>query len=395
MASLRQRGGLWHVAFYWRGRQFERSLDTPLKAHAERLKARIELFIQSVRQGLVTPPAGSDEPEWIFTAGQRGERPIDPDTQPVRTLGELLERYAAAMPDGSRAPNTVYTENIHHRNLKALIGERKPIAAVGLETLQRYVTDRGKKAEPATILKELSSLRVAWRWAADAGRAPACPSLSKLRYPKSPEKPPFRHAEEIRREVQSRRLKGPDAAELWECLVLTLDEVRAFVAFVKAHVPHQWFADAVEIAAYTGARRSELCRLTTADVDWRREEITIRERKRVHKRSETRRSVPIAKALKATLKRLTAKAGPLLQWRRKAIVPHQFATQWDGRRKGTQWEHVRGLHVLRHSFASNLAAAGVSPALFDSWVGHQTEEMRKRYRHFFPSEKQKAIEALG
>ena len=50
----------------------------------------------------------------------------------------------------------------------------------------------------------------------------------------------------------------------------------------------------------------------------------------------------------------------------------------------TRWERVRGWHVLRHSFASNCAAKGVDQRLINAWMGHQTEEMMKRYQHLLP-----------
>lgn len=57
---------------------------------------------------------------------------------------------------------------------------------------------------------------------------------------------------------------------------------------------------------------------------------------------------------------------------------------------GSKWEVLRGFHVLRHSFISCLAAAGVDQRTIDEFVGHQTDEQR-RYRHLIPDLKQKAI----
>jgi site-specific recombinase XerD len=59
--------------------------------------------------------------------------------------------------------------------------------------------------------------------------------------------------------------------------------------------------------------------------------------------------------------------------------------------EGTKWENLTGWHVCRHSFASNCAARGVDQRIVDSWLGHQTEEMRKRYQHLFPHQQQTAI----
>ena len=60
----------------------------------------------------------------------------------------------------------------------------------------------------------------------------------------------------------------------------------------------------------------------------------------------------------------------------------------------SKWAKLRGFHVFRHSFASNLAAAGVDQRIIDKWMGHQTEEMRKRYQHLFPDQQRQAIDSV-
>jgi integrase len=59
-----------------------------------------------------------------------------------------------------------------------------------------------------------------------------------------------------------------------------------------------------------------------------------------------------------------------------------------------EWSVVRGWHVLRHSFASNCAASGIDQRLIDEWLGHTTEEMRRRYRHLIPSRERQAIQSV-
>ena len=51
-------------------------------------------------------------------------------------------------------------------------------------------------------------------------------------------------------------------------------------------------------------------------------------------------------------------------------------------------------HTFRHSFASILAMKGVDQRIIDAMMGHQTEEMRARYQHLFPKAKQRAIDEL-
>ncbi|GAG00848.1 unnamed protein product, partial [marine sediment metagenome] len=58
--------------------------------------------------------------------------------------------------------------------------------------------------------------------------------------------------------------------------------------------------------------------------------------------------------------------------------------------RGSKWEVVKGFHTLRHSFASICAMKGTAQEIIDTWMGHQTQEMRERYRHLFPEESQKA-----
>jgi site-specific recombinase XerD len=55
---------------------------------------------------------------------------------------------------------------------------------------------------------------------------------------------------------------------------------------------------------------------------------------------------------------------------------------------------MRGWHVLRHSFISALASRGVDQRLIDDFVGHQTEEQRRRYRHIYPSTQRNAISSV-
>jgi integrase len=59
-----------------------------------------------------------------------------------------------------------------------------------------------------------------------------------------------------------------------------------------------------------------------------------------------------------------------------------------------KWRLVRGLHTLRHSVASCLAAAGVDQRIIDDILGHQSIEMQRRYRHLTPQVKSQAVLAV-
>ena len=77
-----------------------------------------------------------------------------------------------------------------------------------------------------------------------------------------------------------------------------------------------------------------------------------------------------------------------------AVSPDEASSQLSTTLNGSKWKVVRGWHIFRHSFCSNCASAGIDQRMIDSWVGHQTDEMRQRYRHLFPDAQRKALETL-
>lgn len=176
-----------------------------------------------------------------------------------------------------------------------------------------------------------------------------------------------------------------------------------------------------------------MLRVRVADVDLKAGTVLIREKKRRRDVKESTRRVPLSPFLKQTLTTWMSERpeGPVL-FCHSGIVPRSkkrsdtTGHQNEKTRKSTlagraetvkkrepvasspltnteashhfrwtvadtNWEKLTGWHVLRHSFISNCAAAGVDQRLIDDWVGHTTEEMRRRYRHLIPSVEQQAI----
>ena len=60
----------------------------------------------------------------------------------------------------------------------------------------------------------------------------------------------------------------------------------------------------------------------------------------------------------------------------------------------SEWDVIRGYHVLRRSFISACASRGIDQRLIDEWVGHQTDEQRRRYRHLYPSVQAEALKSV-
>jgi integrase len=158
------------------------------------------------------------------------------------------------------------------------------------------------------------------------------------------------------------------------------------------------------IAAHTGARRSEIRRALPEDIG--PNVLTIRERKR-RRGKLSLRSVPMSNRLKSALAdwlHVRPHTGEKLFCHvaesycvtpeGEEVTQHVIDNQFERAILPTRFKHLIGLHVLRHSFCSNCAAAGIDQRMIDAWVGHTTDEMRRRYRHLFPSKEQQTLETV-
>jgi integrase len=229
--------------------------------------------------------------------------------------------------------------------------------------------------------------------------------LNGLRYPKLSEKPPFQTLAEIERKIARSDLSSDQELELWGSLFLTVDEIQELLCHVKAVAIQPFLYPMFVFAAHTGARRSEILRSQIDDIDFLSGNITIREKKRIRGQNTTR-SVPISPLLREVLREwiprhpggqhtftqdLNVVRSKKTRLACSSLTRDEAHDHFKRTMSGSRWASARGWHVFRHSFCSNCAAAAVDQRLINSWVGHQTEEMVKRYRHLIPDQQQRAI----
>ena len=155
---------------------------------------------------------------------------------------------------------------------------------------------RGKKLSPATIRKEIVTLRTAWNWGVQMGLLDGRFSIKGLRYPRVNEKPPFMVWEEVERRIMG--LTEEAAGEWWDCLYLRGKEISELLTHVKTKALQPWVHPLCCVAAYTGARRAEMLRMLVSDVDFQGNTMVIREKKRTKGKTTTRR-VPLTPFLLA------------------------------------------------------------------------------------------------
>ena len=405
-----EKSGIFHVCFRYGGRRFKTSAKTREGTKAERLQARIEENLELVNRGRIKLPDDGDLVTFLSSDG-RLARNQTCATQLL--LGNLFDAYAEALPRDSHAPESLRIAKIHMGHISRLIGSRTSLSTVKTADIQRFISlrsneigRRGKPISTGTIRKEVATFRTLWRWARSFGHVKAEFPNQGVKYPLSSEAPPFLTWSEIERRIQKGLANG-SAAELWDCLYLSTKEIDLFLDFIQEHTRYGFLYPMCVMAAHTGARRSELCRSRLEDIDFEGDTLVIREKKRVRGR-DSFRHVPLSPRLKQALDAWCSATGAsdftfpadhrVKRQRNAARRENDFSVSPDEATDhlscciaSSRWKRIKGWHVFRHSFISNCASLGVDQRMIDAWVGHQTDAMRRRYRHLFPNKQQDAM----
>lgn len=405
--------GVFNLRFRYDGQHYTRSLQTSDEREAKDLLGQARQTLRNIKLGAIAVPEDADLATFILSAGKTGSvaKP-----KPIPTLTEMMNAYFASLPEGGLERSTIDGMKIHQKQLESLIGSKKRVSDITKETLQDYINARskqkakpkaedGKRVSAVTVKKAIVTLRTIWNWAIEMKMISRTFPGRKLMYPKGREKQPFQTREEI-----ERQLKGLSAIErmqvepeLWESLYLTDKEIDELLKYVEKHARQPFIYPLFVAAAHTGPRRAELARAAPWDVDLAGGYINYHERKKSHDK-RTQRRVPLSALLKRVLtkwlkehpggsalfcqsesNRKKQRTGPT------PVTRNELQHHLKETLAGSKWQVVKGWHVLRHSFISVLASKGTDQRIIDDFVGHCTEEQRKRYRHLYPNVTRQAI----
>lgn len=418
MASVQQKGNGWYCRFLHNGKRYTFAVGAVSQDEAEAKAAHVDYLLMRLKQRLATLPSGMHIVEYVQFDGKELQKPEDerPVTEKLG-LETFKDRYLNVF-EKNLEVNTVKGIKQHFGHLIRHLGPRFPIADLSLADLQGYADQRakakgnhGRRLSGGTIRKELISLRTAWNWGTTMKLVSGKFPNKGISFPKTTQKPAFMTRAEIERRIRTSKLTKAEMADLWDSLYLTVDEVGEFLAFVKTKPAQPFLYPILCFVGHTGCRRSEATRTRIPDVDFEGRAVTIHEKKRVRGKLTTRR-VPLSEFLIAVLKEWL-EIHPGGEWlfcqsakvvrsktRRGEISPLTESESSDHFDRvidkevadsTCKWKHLRGYHVLRHSFISALASNGIDQRIIDDCVGHQSEEQRKRYRHLYPSVKENAI----
>ena len=414
--SKRKDAPVANLRFWFGGRKFFRSLKTTDETVANAKLWRANETLRRLEQGDLAIPEGATFDEAFDFIVSGGKQIADKELVADVTLEQIKKDYFDELPKGAKEDSSVATEKTHASHLIQILGGSLPIRSLGVSQLQRYVSERrkddgqrGKKIQPHTIKKELQTFKQFWDFARVRQYVEGdCPTLH-VRLPKPDEKPPFHTWEQIEAAIKQGGLTEVQVDELWDSLFLGEKEVQELLAYVEKNAEHPFVYAMFAFTAFTGARRSEILRSQVRDFQPENGLVLIREKKRRHDVSISFRRVQLHAQLKEIMDEWLKvhPGGPFTictppnfeRSKNKSEFPQpltesQAHDHFQRALADGKWEVVRGFHVLRHSFASICARKGIHQSIIDSWLGHQTEEMRDRYRHLFPEETRKAMDRV-
>lgn len=150
----------------------------------------------------------------------------------------------------------------------------------------------------------------------------------------------------------------------------------------------------VLVGIHAGLRlRSEALTLRWADVDLKRRLLTVQA---AYAKSGQTRSVPLNAPLREALgqRRMRDGAGEFVFHRRDGSPYRSIRTAFATACRRAALKEVTP-HVLRHTFASRLAMAGVDLRTIQELGGWRELKMVERYAHLSPSHKAEAVERIA
>jgi integrase len=401
MAWLERRGDRFRAVFRFRGQRFNVNLKAADEREAKSCLARLEENLRLVERGRMAVPTGADLGLFLLSDGKL-EQPVEV-ARSVR-LDEMFDLYRTEFTAGAKEAITREMENIHLNHLTRIIGGDTPVAALTAGSVQAFVDERsrelhrGHPVKPKTVRKAVATLRFVWNWAYRRGKVPTKFPDVDLVFPKEKQPEPFRTYDQIRAILARGGIDQRRERELWDGLFLDPRQVADVLEHVRRKPNTRYLHPLLVTAAYTGARRSELFRARVEDFDFASRLVLLREKKRSRDK-ETFRTVDMSPQVENVMRAYFADghSGGTVAFCSKPERTLTDGQAWKAFRtgvKGSKWQVLRGFHAFRHSFASNLAAAGVDQRVIDELMGHTTIEMQRRYRHLFPDQRRAAILAV-
>ena len=323
-----------------------------------------------------------NEAWWIDTyiKGKRIRRKIGPDKETAELVEKDLKVKAAKGEHlGIMEERKVYFKDFAQKYLEWAQTNKSPttyardettvhkhlipffkgkyLASITPRHLEEYKTHRAGKVQPRTVNRELDTLNSLLSRGVEWGDIRVHPGkgVKKLKFQKRP--PTY----------------------------LTTEQLEQLLEVCEDHYLYTF----IVLGAYTGMRKGELLRLEWPDVNFNRREIIVRKAKNNDFRAINMNPL-VWDALKQHPRHIKSK----VVLARPDGEPYQdLRTGFEKALKAAELPRIR-IHDLRHSFASNLVASGISLAVVQELMGHKDIQTTMVYAHLGPNLKQAAVDSL-
>jgi len=232
--------------------------------------------------------------------------------------------------------------------------EFTPLDMITPQLAEQYKFDRQKSAAPATVGKEIRTLKAILNKAIEWGRI----RVNPIHYVSEP------------KQLNSRPERFYSAEELQLIYLASPDK------------PHVW-----RLMANTGIRRGEALQLRWADVG--REEIRVVSTEDERTKSGKWRTVPLSEGAREALGRFKQEGERVLPHIRPESLSRAFMHD------ATRASVDGSLHTLRHTFISHLVMRGVPLRTVQILAGHAHFTTTERYAHLAPGYLQHTVSGLS
>ena len=230
-----RRTGYFKVGFWLADRKIKRSLKTNNRTEAETARGVVDQTLLAIECGWTQLPTGVDIGDFVLSGGRLQKTIVMPR---CLDLTSLFDAYFNSLPAGNLEDSTIEGMKVHRRRLEKHFGKSFDVRSLALTDLQNYIEKRsrdrglkGRKVTPVTIKKAIVTLRTVWNWGRQHGLIDKLFPSKGLKYPKAVEKPPFMTFAEVER--RARKVNPAEAAELWECVFLSLSEIEELLSSRK------------------------------------------------------------------------------------------------------------------------------------------------------------------
>jgi integrase len=334
--------------------------------------------LEGTREGLSKTQAETLLRKLMAEVQPPARKPVD-----VLTIGELGERYLTHLEKMKRRKLSTRTavKSTLRVHLEPYFGERG-IATVTREDVEDLRTVLEGKVGPKSVRNYLGTLSALYRYAMNPARKWANVNPCE-------------------------GVELPDVPDSVEIRYLELDQVDALTRHAHPGEYEQLDRVLYRTAAMTGMREGELIALRWRDVAWGQSVIRVRQNYVLNefgtpKSKRSTRAVPMADQVAGeleryykangepdddalvfgdpTARRSQGKLMPIGSPLDKAALLRRFRKAL----KAAKLDEARRFHDLRHTFGTQMAAAGVPMRTLQEWMGHRDIKTTERYVDYAP-----------